>query len=772
MSTSVDPRLSDLLAQLRAATGRRRPLRLVGADHPFATDPILHRAGVSSVLCDAIARIATGTVREMRCGGSYGETWRVTWARGGTRARWSGVLDARQRIFSTTATGDDAVLGFALAAIGYVWAMPAIGFDGEWASLLGTLTVEGVSALRPGRLRDIAHIVLDALAVDGFQEAAPDGSDGEPRPWRPRVVRDEGELPALEAPAPRAVRDALAAAPAPRGLASILSSFGRFCACSEEWRRSLRRAPHRHYCGDEAEAGIRALDAGLHIVLEGPAGTGKTCCARDMIAAYHGAGGEAPALSVALETVAAPEDLVGRTAPDGRWVDGPLRRAMRAHDGDGCAIHLSASEPLTPAMRRLLTTVLKAGTDRVLLLPGTPRTTPGPRFRVVLELTTEAPSTESGAVADGAGVAHLRFERATGRRLATILGCLESDTPRLWREHAVWIVDDMEIAVRHEALPRVISVAEVRAWLRLAAGMLRNGFESDWVAAMEAAARGTWGARIAGFAEWWEERVRYHGEALARRATILAEGAPGDDPTPATSMPPERIGLHSWQRLLEVRTTVDRLTQCIHARTHLVLLPDDRPELEGCHGTWVPGSAFCSVGLFPPAETAADALAVVVAVAAHERAHARWSGALPAAAQHPGEDAPEETIAASERYSRCFNALEDMRIERLLDVVAPAYLAPYRVRGNRVLALDETAMLSGDATERLLAIVQDVSRSVLAHSEAAWARAVALGQRSGLPAAVVDEALALCRAAGEAGEARDIVPTLAARLVELVEASA
>lgn len=769
MQTPVELPPTDLVAALRSAPFRRRALRLAGLDRPFAPRPAL-TDDTPYPLIRAIARLATGTVYRVDCAGHYGEIWRVAWGRTGRRAGRAGVLDPWTRLFVTTASGTDALEGFAMAAIGFAWALPTTGFDGEWASLLGTLAVEGTAALRPVPIREIAGLVLSALAEDPFRASELDGSCRQARPWQLLVVRDEGELPALELPAPSALKQALELAPSPRGVASILSSFGRFSTCAEQWQRGRPRAPHGWYCGDEAELAVRALDRGLHVVLEGPPGTGKTRCARDIIAGYHGVDVRQSIMSVRLETIGRPEELIGHFTADGEWVDGPLGTAMRAHDGDGCAIHLSSSEPLTPAMLRLLRAVLKADPACAPLVPGAPPMGAGPRFRIVLELTSDGPSDVYGALTDAGGAISIRLERPTGSRLAAILACLESEVPRCMREHVVWVVDDMVLAVERGMLPRALSLGEIRAWLALALELLSDGLEGDWLRAMETAATRTWVAGIPGAAEWWERFARYYGDAIARECT-LASASPTYDPSLlGESGAGERIGVRSWQRFPQVRLMVDRLTRPIEPTRCLVLLPSDRPELNDALGVCPVGdpdsNTFCFVTLQPSVRgTAADAFAVVVATAAHERAHARWS-------LRP----PQSSLATaagdsnrSECHERCWNIVEDMRIERLLDRFAPSYLASYRRRAAAMLALGEESELLSEPAACLLQIVHNVVWEIQLHGDAAWTRAMALGERMGLPAAALSQALALLRSAGEALEDGDVIPPLAGQLVRLVD---
>jgi hypothetical protein len=769
MKPSVDLPPTDLVTALRSTPFCRRALRLSGLDRPYAPEPAL-RDHVPWPLIQAIARLATGTVHRVDCAGHDGEMWRVSWSRTGRRARWIGVLDPRTRLFVTTASGTDALEGFALSAIGFAWALPTCGFDGEWASLLGTLAVEGMAALRLSPIREIARLVLDALLEDRFGGGEPDESCAEPRPWRLLVVRDAGELPALALPAPRALEHALEIAPSPRGVASILSDFGRFSACAEQWQRSRRRAPHAWYCGEETEIAVRALARGLHVVLEGPPGTGKTCCARDIIAGYHGVDVGVPIMSVRLETIGKPEELIGHLTPDGEWVDGPIRKAMHARDGDGCAIHLSSSEPLTYAMLHLLRAVLKMDPACAPLVPGAPAGVAGPRFRVVLEVTSDERPGAYGSLTDAGGAISLRFERPTGPRLAAILACLESRVPRAMRDYAVWVVDDMARAVEHGMLPRVLSLGEVRAWLALALELLSDGFEGDWLGAMETAATRTWVAAFPGGADWWERSARYYGDAVARERTLMCASRPPDSSPIEASRAGEPIGLRSWQRFPQVRTMVDRLTRAIEPTRRLVLLPSDRFELDGAFGVCPVGDpdrhAFCYVGLQPAVGgTAVDAFAVVVATAAHERAHTRWSSVAP----RPSLAAAAGGTAGTACYEQCWNILEDMRIERLLDRFAPPYLAPYRRRDAGVLALRDECEPSAEPAQRLLEIVHNVVWEVLLCGEAAWERAMALGERVGLPAPLLSRALMLLRSAGEAGEDEDVVPALAGELARLVD---
>jgi hypothetical protein len=215
---------------------------------------------------------------------------------------------------------------------------------------------------------------------------------------------------------------------------------------------------------------------------------------------------------------------------------------------------------------------------------------------------------------------------------------------------------------------------------------------------------------------------------------------------------------------------VDRLTRGRGRDAHLVLLPNDRPELDGALGTWKVGSSFCFVGLHPEdACTAEDSFACVVAVAAHERAHARWSTRAPSAQPAPEPDAPEAVVAAYERDLRCFDILEDMRIERLLDRVATAELTPYRLRAALAMSLGDDPGLPRGLSKRLLCVLHNVVTEIQCYGETAWDRAAALGRHAGLPATVLDEALDLLRAAAAAGEAQDVVPALAERLARLLE---
>lgn len=764
MSHTVPPLADagDLLHTLAATPWTRRALRLRGRIVRFPRWQDLRAQGVPAPLVEGIVRLSLGDVVELSCGGAYAERWRVVWKERATGRRVAAVLDASERLLSTTAPGDEAIVGFAVASIGYTLAMPAVGFDGEWASLLATVAIEGEGAYRPLRVADIAKIVMDALAIDEF------GGEEDPRPWRTSVVRDEGELPVLE-PAPAAVRRALGLAPSPLGMGSVVASFGRFAECARDWKRSVPMIRERSFIGPEAEAGAQVLVRGLHVVLEGPRGTGKSVAARDTIAAWAGHEGcPAPLGEIALDGMTDVAQLVGHVGADGTWVDGPLRAAMTV-GGEGTAIHLSSAEPLSPAVRRVVRAILGAWSLPAGLVPGMPATESGRSFRLVLELTTgEAPvngATEGSELTAGTTAGYLVFGRLTGPRLLELLATHRStrSVPEAWRSFAAWVVDEMEYSVREGKLPRVLSPAELIAWVYLAGGMVRRGNESDMLEAYFDAAATTWLGRLPDGLAWWNRHVRGYGDAVVRRTIRHLEH--GHEP----SVDPAAIGLDAWRDLLEVRTTADRLSATINPAPHLVLLPCGSDPLGSAWGVCRIGGPFVWTAEDPPVmRTAEDRFAYVVLIASHERAHARWSDGYGVDTIVRAEGAEAQ---AQQRWIRCCDILEDMRIERLIDRHQWPELAPYRARAAR--AMNEGWSLEGveGSSAQLLALVHHMMYAVPVHGEAAWERAREQGRAAGLPAMLVEQGLFLMRSAGEIGERTDVVPDLARRLAALAEAA-
>ncbi len=109
----------------------------------------------------------------------------------------------------------------------------------------------------------------------------------------------------------------------------------------------------------------------------------------------------------------------------------------------------------------------------------------------------------------------------------------------------------------------------------------------------------------------------------------------------------DQPGTTTWYRHEYVRLAIDDITKSIAPNTYLTLI-GERAKREDSPfvtvGSWE-GGPFCSVRMESAARPA-DAFAAVIGVAAHERAHARWSPAAYAVCfPHGVQSLPEDTPA-------------------------------------------------------------------------------------------------------------------------------
>jgi hypothetical protein len=752
ITQSLDSFAADLVAALLSHSGAA-PVRV---GHPARRIPLpsLDEVGDGARhVLEATIALATGHVVSLACGGVHGLRWRVEWHErfNPKRARYVGVLDPYIRKFTTTAPAEHTLVGFAIAAHGLALAIPQSRFDGAWTALLAQYGNEGDKAFTADTLDTVRGVVMHALRVPGMRatEQAEYGPHGWPL-WRFEQVEDALELPALDDEPftlQRARRHARRFT-----MEKVFADLAAFATVSAEWQRTVEQFPDASFVGPQVHDVFMALQSDSHVVLIGPSGEGKSLCAGDAIAALERREFLTQVVPpVPLAHFHTPARLYGDLTMDGDWVDGPLRVALLADEGKGSVLHCTCDGDLPPTLVPLVRALLSQGVLPAGLVPGAPMIGIGERFRLVLEVTRPyaddgLPPNLAAAVQGRAHVAVVPFISPDERGAELLVHDVGVTGHQALVFLVGYVVEEVRIAASNGTLPRVLSSAEVLTWARMAVSMHGHALAGDAVPLLERAALATWVPAIPGAAAWWaSNKPLALGEAVLRnrRGNQRLPDSPADWFRDAP-------GKRTWYRHEEVRLAIDAITSVVGTDTYLVL----RDELEqvtpngfSTNGWWN-GGLFCFVCLestTPPV----DAFAEAVNVAAHERAHARWSHAARAVCFPDGTNGPREEPEAMRqlrlRQHQAYNLLEDHRIERLLDRIPDDALQTYRKRAAEIETASPALDPSSPPSRQLALCLGYFTSCFTIDPESAWDRLCDLGRTGSVSALLLMSAMNIVR---------------------------
>lgn len=637
---------ANLLTQLRGDPVTDRGVSVLPPLEPeLATLPIAEEwkdDGIPLALLEAIAALSSGTrVREAVSLAPNGAHWYLAW-NGREGGDWAGELDAEARTFRCDAPIDEARFGFAAAGICLAWSQPAPEFDGQWATLLGTVAVEGVAAYRPKRVRTIARTVLQVLEREG-------------KTWE--LDHSKAECPELSDEVTQELAKHLGGALIPR----VLADFGLFCEAAAVWDRTAGALRPRAEQAPVWAPISKALAAGLHVVVSGPPRVGKTTAIRRALENVRDA-------KVIELRAATPEEIDGLFLENGE--DHASCACALVNAISGCTdnddrpartiVHLHLDAEPAGRAAAALGAILDGSPDSLADILGIdPRLIGGPIGCGKFQLVIEVPD---GCLLSASSAAYVQIGAPRS----------ENVLDQSAREDLGWLAKELRRCAKAETVERAALPAELRACERLASSLIGAGRERR--AAFREAVELTLVDRIGKLRPIWPEMAARWEAALRRPANCAKKSrAPGRG---------------VWCDLQQVRATVDWLASLVRSDGLLVLEPNVT-DADGDHVLyeWAPDCRDVRVSTdLWMAEDAPEALALTVWLATTACGHRRWSGPTPDF--DPGEDAPRAERDAAARRRKLHVWLDHARIQALLDGVRPEILGPYRRRGAVVRLRD------------------------------------------------------------------------------------
>jgi hypothetical protein len=210
------------------------------------------------------------------------------------------------------------------------------------------------------------------------------------------------------------------------------------------------------------------------------------------------------------------------------------------------------------------------------------------------------------------------------------------------------------------------------SWVRMADTILHNAGASDVMEMLESAAHASCVQSMPAARVWWiTTDPLAQAEAVLRRHVRV-----GALPQTPFKWDEGIVGVDAWDASHRIRQTIDDMTACVAPETILILdgMPAKQTEYGSmCNGWWNLDSRFCSVRM-RTARPCVDAFVEAVNIAAHERAHARWTPAILDLSYPLGSGVPDDETPEQERQrlylQQAFNLIEDHGI---IDSLGPQW---------------------------------------------------------------------------------------------------